>query len=88
MKPLKGYLIERKDGSLLVGASRAPDRANNDDGYNGPHADVYVDRDWLFIITDSHEGTVMLNVEALSHLRRALAMIAKQLRVKQGVKPS
>jgi hypothetical protein len=70
---LKSFL--RKDGDhYLVGAQ------DKDKDYSGPVADVYRDKHWLFIVTDSYEGTAMLNIEALPALLMALNEISKNLK--------
>lgn len=40
--------------------------------YLGPVANVEVRNGWLYIETDPHEGSAMLNVEALPKLRLVL----------------
>lgn len=67
----KGFLRPAND-KLLVGVE------DKSKGYSGPVAEVWADNDWLWIVTDSHEGVAMMNIEALPFLRRALARIAKQ----------
>lgn len=45
--------------------------------YRGPATKVTHDDAWLYIKTDPYDGVVMLNIEALPALRKALAKIAK-----------
>lgn len=77
----RGYLkkhMERGKPMFLVGAEDLSDKANP---YRGPVAEITWDDTWLNICTDSYEGNVMLNIEALPYLRRALAQIAKARRL-------
>lgn len=69
----KGF-IDDYGSQLLVGAR------SKDSDYLGPVADITWDETWLWIVTDEYEGSVMLNIEALPHLRRALARIAKRIK--------
>ena len=76
----KGYLIEhveRGEPMLLVGAEDLSDKLNP---YRGPMAEITWDETWLNIVTDKYEGRVMLNIETLPHLRRALAKIERKLK--------
>ena len=43
-----------------------------DRDYVGPIAEISADDTWLYIETDPYEGSVMLNIEALPVLLRAL----------------
>jgi aminoglycoside phosphotransferase len=70
---LKGFVNGDATGTQFVGAS------DKKSGYSGPVAQVYADKDWLWIVTDDYEGVAMLNIEALPHLRRALTRLAKTL---------
>lgn len=74
----KGYVKEHRDSKrglmLIVGADDLSDAKNP---YHGPRADIYWDETWLHIVTDSYEGHVMLNIEALPHLRLALGKISR-----------
>jgi hypothetical protein len=71
----KGF-IEYGDDVIYVGTR------DNESTYEGPTARVDYDKDWLNITTDDYEGHAMLNIEALPHLRRALARVARELRAK------
>lgn len=75
----KGYLKEHRDSkgklTLIVGADDLSDLTNP---YLGPRADITWDDTWVNICTDPYEGNAMLNIEAVPHLRRALAKIARQ----------
>ena len=46
----------------------------------GPVAQIWRDGDWLYIETDPIEGCVMLNIETLPFLQKALARISKSLK--------
>lgn len=50
------------------------------DGHLGTSARVSFDKNWLWIVTDDHEGSAMLHIECLPKLRRALASIAKEIK--------
>lgn len=49
--------------------------------YEGPRAEVTFDHDWLHIQTDPYEGHVMINIEALPNLIKALNRIKRHLKV-------
>jgi hypothetical protein len=66
----KGFLKKHGE-TLLVGAEDA------DRKYRGPVAEIEHDETWLHIVTDRYEGHVMLNIETLPYLRRALAKISR-----------
>lgn len=85
MVDAKGYM-KRRETDWLVGANSKKQA----DGYQylGPAARVSYDKDWLYIVTDDHEGNAMLDIEALSALRRALAQIARERRVAQKAEGS
>jgi hypothetical protein len=71
---IKGYLkpyIEQGKPGFQVGAE------DPTSSYKGPVADVAWDNVWLHIETDPYEGHVMLNIEALEPLRKALAKISR-----------
>ncbi len=70
----KSYIEEGAKGSYSVGF-----RAKGSE-YVGPVAEVYAEREWLYIVTDPYEGVVMLNIETPPKLQTALARIAKSLR--------
>jgi hypothetical protein len=77
----KGYLIDHIESGkpmLLVGAK--DETTNPKDRYFGPQAQVTWDDTWLNIETDKYEGHVMLNIEALEPLRKALAKIAREIK--------
>jgi hypothetical protein len=76
---VKGYMIRRKTDWLVS----AKEKLSDGDTYNGPAARVSYDKDWLHIVTDDYEGNAAINIEALPHLRRALAQIAKEMRAKK-----
>lgn len=48
-------------------------------GYMGPEAVISYDENWLHITTDPYEGHVMLNIETLPALLRALKDVTKRL---------
>lgn len=70
----KGYCMRQPD-EWLIGAK--------DGDYAGPAARVYYDENWLHINTDDYEGNAMLNIEALPALRRALAQISKEIKLRK-----
>jgi hypothetical protein len=74
MGALRPFLEKRGDG-FAVGAN------NPDTDYQGPTAEIYIEGQWLFVVTDPHEGSVMLNVEALPKLRLAL----QKMEAAQGI---
>lgn len=80
---LKPKLVEH-DGKLLVWS----EDADPVKGYKGPIASVYRDRIWLRIVTDPYEGHVMLNIETLPALRRALGLIARRVKRADANSPS
>jgi len=61
---------------LLVGAKDTLDTVHK---YEGPVAEITWDDTWLYIVTDKYEGHVMLNIEALPFLRKALAQVAASI---------
>ena len=67
----KGYITVFERG-ILVGAK------DESCDYRGPVAEVTHDKDWLHIETDPYEGHVMLNIEALPYLQKALRAVAKE----------
>ena len=75
--PIKGFLKVVPDG-FQVGAVRkgTPDY----DEYRGPVADIDWNKSWLTICTDLYEGVTSINIEALPHLRRALARVAREIK--------
>lgn len=85
---IKGYFIDHVEFGkrmLLVGAKDETDPTKR---YEGPQAKVTWDEDWIYIVTDPYESHVMLNIEAVEPLRKALAKIAletkKSLALRQG----
>lgn len=46
--------------------------------YRGIPAKVFIDGGWLWIETDDNDGSVMLNIEALPFLRKALYRLSKK----------
>ena len=70
----KAIYEERKDDILIT--------SRYSDGHAGPYARVSADleRGWLYIVTDDYEGSAMLGLEALPHLRKALTKIARDLK--------
>jgi hypothetical protein len=80
----KGFFKRHEDAkrvTLLVGAD---DLTNKDRPYHGPTARVTWDDTWLNICTDDYEGNAMINIEALPHLRRALAYISRSIKAKSS----
>lgn len=65
--------LEERDSDILVGAR------NEATDYIGPYARIYIDRGWLMIVTDDHEGAAMLNVEALPLVIEALQKLQAKL---------
>lgn len=76
----KGFL-RRHEGKLFVGAEDLSDPQNP---YRGPCAEVSADDAWLRIVADPYDNTLMLNVEAIPYLRRALAEIERK---RNAIKP-
>jgi len=73
----KGYLL-RHNGKIYVGAEDLSDPRNP---YRGPSAEVKVEDDtWLRIVADPYDNSLMLNIEAIPYLRRALAEIERKLK--------
>ncbi len=70
------YFEKTKDGNFLVGAHYVGDYPAA-----GPIAKVYVrDKDPFFhIITDPYEGHVMMNLEALPGLIKALKSLQRRI---------
>lgn len=66
-------LATELDGAELVSC-------RYDDGAIGTHARISADEDWIRIVSDDHEGHVMLHIEALPHLQAALERIAQGLK--------
>lgn len=74
---IRGHIQIYPDGEQSVSAT-------HEDGETpGAGAQTTHDESWLNIITDPHEGHVMLNIEALPALQRALRNIAKELKAKR-----
>lgn len=73
----RGFVSKNADGSFNVGAE---DLKTN---YRGPTALVYADETWLHIVTCRYEGAVMLNIEALPALKRALNEITNRRKAKK-----
>ena len=67
--------LREKDGVFLVWAEDMSQP--KEERYKGPEAEVYIDGHWLYVSTDTYEGTAMINKEALPALRRALAKLAR-----------
>jgi len=65
------FLTENTEGSFLVGTK--------DGDYTGPVAQIYYDKQWLFVETDPYEGQAMLHIEALPKLIEALQKISEIL---------
>lgn len=77
---MRGKAFIKPDGEdILVGYT-----AGN---YYGPTARIEYDDTWLHIITDHYDGHAMLNIETLPYLRRALAQIAKEVRIQKARPP-
>lgn len=79
-RTLTPKLIEH-DGKLLVWS----EFSDPIKGYRGPVARVYRDRAWLHIVTDPYDGSVMLNIETLPALRKALSKLARKLKASPHV---
>lgn len=72
---MKATVEVRKD-DILVRC-----RETGKDGrYEGPSVKISHNKDWVFLGTDDYDGTAMFNVEALSAVRRALAVAEKQVK--------
>lgn len=78
----KGYLIDHIEQGKPMYIVGAKDGA--DPKYEGPRAEITWDGDWLNIVTDKYEGAVMLNIEALEPLRKALAKIYRSIKAKES----
>lgn len=73
----KGFL-RRHNGNLYVGAEDLSDPKNP---YKGPVAEVYVENaTWLRIVADRYDNHLMLNVEALPYLKKALSEIERTMK--------
>lgn len=73
----KGFL-RRHNGNLYVGAE---DMSEPKSPYKGPVAEVYVENaTWLRIVADIYDNSLMLNIEALPFLRKALAEIERKMK--------
>lgn len=68
-----GKFIKDEPGKYRVWAE------SDDSDYVGPVADVYEDKNWVFIVTDRYEGVAMINREALPSLIKALKGLEKYL---------
>lgn len=78
----KGFL-KRFQGKVYVGAEDLSDPASP---YRGPLAEVTADDTWLRVVADPYDNHLMLNIEAVPYLRKALAEIErKQKAAKCGV---
>lgn len=77
IRPMKSTVTVRKD-DILVRCIEV--KGSEPYGYEGPSCSIWHDKDWVYVSTDEHEGTAMLNIEALPALRRALALLAKQIK--------
>lgn len=73
----KGFIKEHKDRKGITFLVGAENLSNKEYLYRGPTAQITWDDTWLYIETDPYESSVMINIEALPHLRRALAKIAR-----------
>jgi putative heme degradation protein len=76
----KGYLIEHVESGELMYLVGARDETDPKAKYDGPQASVTWDDTWLNIMTDKYEGHVMLNIEALESLRKALAKVSRKIK--------
>lgn len=75
-RDMKPSLFEHK-GKLYVWSD---DMAEPPLGrYRGPTAEISYDKTWLYIMTDPYEGRVMINIETLPALRKALAKVARKI---------
>lgn len=70
----KGFL-RRNNGSVYVGAE---DLSDPKAPYRGPVAEVTADDTWLRIIADPYDNALMLNIEALPFLKKALSEIERK----------
>lgn len=80
----KGYLKRHSERGKTIFLVGAEDLSDPKAPYRGPVAEVEWDDTWLNITTDKYEGHVMVNIEALPHLRRALSQIAKRIKASGG----
>jgi hypothetical protein len=78
----KGFLKEHVDKPGVTFFVGAEDLSNKEHPYRGPVAQVTWDDTWFWICTDDYEGNAMINIEALPHLRRALAKVARAIKPK------
>lgn len=76
----KGFL-RRHNGSVYVGAEDLSDPAHP---YSGPTAEVKADDVWLRIVADPYDNSLMINIEALPYLRKALVEIERKRRKAQA----
>ncbi len=68
--------IRRHNGDVYIGAEDLSDQKNI---YRGPVAKVYVEDDtWLRIVADPYDNSIMLNIEALPYLKKALSEIERK----------
>lgn len=74
MRQVKPYLEGDASTSQRVGANYV-----DSSGGHGSFADISADKTWLNIVSDPYEGHVMLHIETLPYLRRALARLARSL---------
>ena len=70
----KGFL-RRNNGAVYVGAEDLSDQKNP---YRGPTAEVRADDTWLRIIADPYDNSLILNIEALPFLKKALSEIERK----------
>lgn len=73
-RTIEPFYDDANPSRLLVGA-----RYTDGIAHDGPVAVITHNADWLNICTDRYEGNAMLNIEALPHLRKALARIARDI---------
>lgn len=74
----KAFLSGPVEGDQIVSFKYASDNSI------GTSARVSYDKDWVWIVTDEHEGCAMLHIECLPKLRKALANIAREIRRKRS----
>lgn len=72
-------LIEDKPGRYRVWSQDAQYGQNPDRNYIGPVASVYSENEWLFVVTDEHDGCAMINISTLPRLIEALQMLERHL---------
>jgi hypothetical protein len=51
-----------------------------DERYCGPIVEVSIDKNWLHIWDNASEEGVMINIETLPALRKALAILARRIK--------